>query len=91
MLHEGHIVSVAEQRWSADRFSPFERNALDAYDADVEALKAKCREAQEIAERLKQSSNHGPSLEREGLDMDDCVHLLTVMGHGLYWKAEDAL
>ena len=90
MLHEGHIVPVAEERWRAGP-SAYASRANDAYDADIEALKAKCREAQEIAERLKASSPYGPSLEREGLDMDDCVHLLTIMGHGEYFTAEDAL
>ena len=91
MRHEGYIVSAGETRWCADPRSPFERHTLAGYDADIEAFKAKCREAQAIAERLKEASPHGPSLESEGLDMDDCVHLLTVMGHGAYFPAEEAL
>ena len=90
MLHEGHIVPAGEERWRAGP-SAYASRANDAYNADIEALKAKCREAQEIAERLKASSPYGPSLEGEGMDMDDCVYWLTVMAHGEYWKAEDAL
>ncbi|KAL3938250.1 MAG: hypothetical protein SGBAC_006809 [Bacillariaceae sp.] len=91
MFSEGYYVTQAEKRHIGGYAQSNLKRAATAYDEDVEAFKKACKAAHEIAERLKAQSDLGPSLGNEGLDMDDCVHLLSVMGHGDYMSGEDAL